>query len=177
LPESAKAELAKMAGDLRQAGVKASWVKPDRMHLTLRFLGEATPEQVEAVGDYLERAYAEQSGFECAVEGAGAFPNARRPSVIWAGVGPLEGGLDEVQTVAEEAAQSAGFAREKRAFRPHLTLGRVRRRKEAGDLAQALIPLQSFRGEKFDVKGVTLFSSTLTPQGPVYERLREIKFR
>jgi 2'-5' RNA ligase len=176
LPEETKEELQGLARQLRRAGIHASWVKSDRMHLTLRFLGEIDEDQAETVADYLARGYAGRTSFECAVEGVGAFPNVRRPNVVWAGVGPLEGGLADTQAIAEQAALEIGLKPERRRFRPHLTLGRIRKPEQAGHLGRALAPLRSFRGKEFSVGGVTLFSSTLTPEGPIYERLREYDF-
>ena len=176
LPEETKQELQELAGQLRRAGIRASWVKPDRMHLTLRFLGEIDEDQAETIAGHLVREYSGRAPFECAVEGAGAFPNVRRPSVLWAGVGPLEGGLADIQAVAEQAASGAGLKPERRRFRPHLTLGRIRKPEAAGHLGRALAPLRTFRGKPFPVRGVTLFSSTLTPEGPVYERIQECVF-
>lgn len=176
LPGETRRELQDLIEQLRRSGIRAAWVRPDRMHLTLRFLGEIAEDQVVAIGEMLARGCAGRSPFECAVQGAGAFPNVRRPNVIWAGVGPLEGGLGEVQALAEAAALRVGLKPENRPFRPHLTLGRIRRPEEAGHLGRALAPLTEFRGRGFLVTGVTLFSSTLKPTGPVYERIRECDF-
>lgn len=176
LPEQTKLELVDMAAQLRRCGVRASWVRPERMHLTLRFLGEISEDQVEAAGEFLASGYAGREVFACHVHGAGAFPNVRRPNVLWAGIEPLEGGLAETQAVAEEAAQRIGLKAERRRFHPHLTLGRIRRPETAGDVGRALRPLTEFRGAHFFVDGVSLFSSTLTPDGPVYERIQECRF-
>jgi len=132
LPEATRRELQGMVEHLRRSGIRASWVRPDRMHLTLRFLGEIDDDQAGIAGEFLAKGCSGISAFECAVQGAGAFPDVRHPSVIWAGVGPLEGGLSEVQTVAEKAAASIDLKPENRPFRPHLTLGRIRRPEEAG---------------------------------------------
>jgi len=176
LPNETRQELQEMAMQLRRAGIRASWVRPESMHLTLRFLGEIDEDQANAAGGMLARECRGTPPFACAVEGAGAFPNLHQPAVIWAGVGPLDGGLAEIQAIAERAAANIGLKPEKRPFRPHLTLGRVRRPDEAGGLMRALAPLADFRGTPFTVTGVTLFSSTLTPQGAVYERIRECRF-
>ncbi|HOF41059.1 MAG TPA: RNA 2',3'-cyclic phosphodiesterase [Candidatus Hydrogenedentes bacterium] len=176
LPGETRAELQEMAGQLRRAGIRASWVRPENMHLTLRFLGDIDEDQVQMAGERLDRDCRGISPFSLVVESAGAFPNPRRPSVIWAGVGPLDGGLSELQAVTEQVATGIGLKPEKRPFRPHLTLARVRRPEEAGDVGHALAILANFRGEAFAVSGVTLFSSTLTPKGAVYKRIRECVF-
>ncbi len=176
LPGETRAELQEMAGQLRRAGIRASWVRPENLHLTLRFLGEIDEDQVQAAGERLERDSRGRSPFVLALDGAGAFPNPRRASVIWAGVGPLVGGLSEIQALTERVAAGIGLKPENRPFRPHLTLARVRRPAEAGELGRALAALADFRGKPFTVTGVTLFSSTLTPRGAVYERIRECAF-
>ena len=161
---------------LQQSGVRASWAKPRSMHLTLRFLGEIPVEDVGRIGDLLAPRYAGTEPFSLRVAEAGAFPNARKPSVVWAGVGPLEGHLAQVQSTAEEAARAIGLAAEKRRYRPHLTIARIRDAAKASKLAPVLAREGAFDGGSFSVGSVSLFSSELGPGGAVYERLREFSF-
>ncbi|MCP4640452.1 MAG: RNA 2',3'-cyclic phosphodiesterase [bacterium] len=177
LPEAIRAELAALVRRLRDSGARASWVKPDRMHLTLRFLGDVTDDQLAAMGERLTQSLAGVSPFDLRVGGVGAFPNPRRPSVIWAGIQPMDGPLAEVQAACEDAARAIGLKGEKRPFRPHLTLARVRDHRDAGNLAPLLLREHTYDGGSFSVNGVSLFTSTLTPHGPIYDRVREISFR
>ena len=176
LPEFVHDALHDLQVRLRESGVRASWVKQGNIHLTLRFLGEIDDRQVALIIDRLERGYAGVEAFRLRAEGAGAFPNARKPSVLWAGCGPLEGPLAAVQEKAERAARAAQLKPETRKFRPHLTIARVRDWRRAGAVAEALERAKNFDAGEFSAGGVALFSSKLTPTGAIYERLREFRF-
>ena len=77
IPDAAKDLLAALSGRLRVPGVKASWVKPENMHLTLRFLGDVEPDRLETLADILEIAYQNREPFDLRIRGTGAFPNMR----------------------------------------------------------------------------------------------------
>lgn len=173
LPEAVRDELAAVSRRLRDSKVRAGWVAADRMHLTLRFLGDVTDEQIHRVESTLEPRYAAFAPFDVTVRGAGAFPNLRAPSVVWVGVVPADGPLAEAQGIAEEAASAIGLHPEKRRFHPHVTLARVKDTARAGSLAQAVERERDVEAGAFTVGAVSLFSSELRPAGPVYRRLRE----
>lgn len=173
LPGDVKAALEALSGRLRGCGAKASWVRPGNMHLTLRFLGDIDSDTVHALAARLQPAYAALPAFTMHVAGVGAFPNTRKPAVAWAGAGPIEGGLAEAQRAAEAAAVAVGLTPDAKAFRPHLTVARIRDKRRIGSLPQALEREEDFHGGAFDVTHVSLFSSELRPQGPWYRRLEE----
>jgi RNA 2',3'-cyclic 3'-phosphodiesterase len=173
LPAEVRAALTDLSQRLRGSRASASWVKPERMHLTLRFLGEIPESDVARVGSLLEEHSAPLRPFALSVANAGVFPNSRQPRVVWAGVGPLDGGLRELQRIAEDGARATGLKPERRPFRPHLTLARIRGEAHAHELMTLVARERSFDGGSFSVASVSLFSSELTPSGPVYRRLRE----
>ncbi|NIA13087.1 MAG: RNA 2',3'-cyclic phosphodiesterase [Nitrospiraceae bacterium] len=176
LPKPVKQALQELSGRLRAKSERVSWVHPDRMHLTLRFLGDVGPEPLDALRERLRPAYAGRAPFTLCVEGAGVFPNRRRPSVVWAGIGPVEGPLAKIQAEAEDAARAIGLPAEKRAFRPHLTLARIRDPRAGAPLLARLDREPAFRAGEFLVDAVSLFSSELTRQGPIYRRVEEFSF-
>jgi len=173
LPKAVKEALGALSNRLRRSGAKATWVQPENVHLTLRFLGDVSESVVNKLGERLAVAYQDLEPFTLSMARTGAFPNLRRPRVIWVGVGPLEGGLAEAQAIAEEAAVWVGLAPEKRRFQPHLTVARIRDARELGGLPMCLAQEADFAGGEFVVENVSLFSSRLTPNGPVYRRLKE----
>ena len=177
LPAEIKAALNDLSERLRRSRASASWVKPERMHLTLRFLGEIPESDVARVGSLLEEHSAPFRPFTLSVANTGVFPNSRQPQVVWAGVGPLDGGLIELQRVAEDAAQATGLKPERRPFRPHLTLARIRGQDNVRQLMALVARERGFNGGSFLAANVSLFSSELAPSGPVYTRLRECPLR
>ena len=98
-----------------------SWVSPENLHLTLRFLGAAEDGQIAALGQGLTAVAARHEGFTATTGQSGCFPNRRRPKVIWAGVGDADGRLGALQQDVEEVVCAAGWEPEERAFRPHVT--------------------------------------------------------
>lgn len=175
LPPAIGSALAALIERLRRSGVRAAWVRPENIHLTLRFLGEIDEASANRLGERLALSYQDVKPFHLFVRGAGVFPNLRRPAVLWAGVEPLEGGLRQVQSIAESGAAFIGLAAEARLFNPHLTIARIRDPREAGSLDEYIASERGFDGGAFHVAGVSLFSSQLTPKGPVYRRLREFR--
>ncbi len=176
LPDTIKAALHELIGRLREAEARVSWVRPEHMHLTLRFLGEITPADALRLEELLALRYQGMKHFELQVCGTGAFPNIHRPSVIWAGITGSGNALDAVQAIAEEEACALGLPRERRPFTPHLTLARIKEAEYGKRLMPYLSRERDFEGGAFPVAGVSLFSSELTPQGPIHRRLREFLF-
>ena len=152
--------------ELRRSSAKVRWVEPANLHVTLKFLGDAEPAALERLADRLSETLQGTPRVPLTVEGAGAFPSASRPRVVWAGLREQEE-LGKLHSLAEAAAVACGFPPEDRPFRAHLTLGRV---KWAGDLPVALgVPaLGEYRSETQPAHSVALFRSQLTRGGAVY---------
>ncbi len=171
LPESVLRGLEGLRERFRGCGARASWVKTENMHLTLRFLGEIGEAALAGLGTGLRTACAGRAGLTLALKGTGVFPNPRRPSVVWAGLEAASGDLMALQRAVEGAVRAAGLGPDDKAFHPHVTLGRIRDRRRLGSLAEVLDRTRGFSGGAFGVAHVSLFQSTLTPRGPVYECL------
>lgn len=175
--EDTREALRALTQRLRQGAGRVSWVKPENLHLTLRFLGDVEEDALDEMADTLEEAYSRIGPFHAGVRETGVFPNSRRPSVVWAGVAAAAGKLEEAHAIAEAGARAIGIAPEKRPFRPHITLGRIRNPKAAAGLTARLEAEREFDAGEFAVRSVSLFSSALTPQGALHRRLREFTFR
>jgi 2'-5' RNA ligase len=176
LPEEVRSAIGALSTRLRAADARATWVRPENVHLTLRFLGDLDGERIGTISGILAGAYKGMTPFTLCVRGTGVFPNPRRPSVVWAGVETLEGGLAQAQLAAESAARAIGLPPEEKRFHPHLTLARIRDGRAAGPLIEALEREQGFDGGEFTVRSVSLFSSRLTPHGSIYSRVQEFVF-
>jgi RNA 2',3'-cyclic 3'-phosphodiesterase len=173
VPDDLKAGLEALRNRLRKSGVRASWVATENMHLTLRFLGDIPENLLDALRIPIEDACAACSPLQLAIIGAGAFPNPRRPSVLWAGVQEPAGALTALQARLEAAARTIGLPPEKKPFHPHITLARIKDPRHPGDLPSLLEAEAHFAGGDFCTGYVTLFSSELTRRGAVYRRLQE----
>jgi 2'-5' RNA ligase len=166
LAEDVRRRIGDLVSSLRARVPEVRWVKPEGIHLTLRFLGDATHEQVERVGKALERAAAACPASDAAIRGLGVFPDRGQPRVLWLGLAAAPA-VVALQAACEEAAVESGFAAEPRAFRPHLTLGRWRGRARPPDL-----PAADLGTTLLDT--VTLFRSDLGPGGATHTPLRRL---
>ena len=171
LSDQARDELASLQSELRKAGADVKWVEPGNIHLTLRFLGNLGPEKVEEIKAVLSEIAAGSRPFELTMKGVGAFPGLGSPRVIWAGVGLGAAESERIAEAIETKLQAIGIPKEDRRFHPHITLGRVRSRKNCEKLRVIMEPIKFEAGSKINVDHLTLFSSQLTPRGSVYTPL------
>ena len=162
-----------LAGWMAELGPRLpgfKWVEPENLHLTLRFLGETPAERLPALREALAAAAAEVAPFELVVRGAGAFPDAGAPRVLWAGV-EATAALAALQRRVEEAVRGLGWEPEGTPFRPHVTLARARHPRPRADATAALAAAGTRVWGRMAVREVVLQRSTLTPAGPVYDPL------
>jgi 2'-5' RNA ligase len=140
------------------------WIPSSNVHLTLRFLGEQTEERVsEAIKAASEPAV---EAFNLRLAGTGAFPDVRRPSVLWVGVDDAER-LAHLHAEISQSLQRWGFTLEKRAFRPHVTIGRVRRSHRV-DVTEWASRHAAYRSDTFRITAFHLIASRLQTDGPSY---------
>jgi len=150
---------------------KIRWVKPENIHLTFKFLGDINAADIEAAGAAMDRAVEETAPITLSVKGAGVFPGIKRPRVVWLGMGGQVPLLIALQKVLDENLAAAGFEKEKRPFKAHLTLGRVKGAIDAAMLGKALSEMMNFESTPFVVDRIFLIKSELKPSGPVYTKL------
>lgn len=162
---------------LRKCPVRAVWVRPENMHLTLRFLGEVERGLLDKLSARLESEYDKLRPISARMRGIGAFPNVRRARVVWTAVEASDGALEQLQDIAERGAREAGLAAEKKPFQAHVTLGRIKGPDGLDRLAAVLEREAGFDGGEFTIDHVALFRSELTPRGAVYTRLNSFSFR
>lgn len=169
LPEEIRGVLAAEQARFQDAAADARWTRPEGIHLTLKFLGEVPENQVARV----ERALREIGRFEpfkVQVKGFGFFPEAVRPHVFWAGVdAPPQ--LAQLASRVERVLAPLGFAPEKRAFSPHLTLVRFKIPRRQPKLQELLAGQGDVVLGDFEVSEFFLWESKLTPQGAQYQKV------
>ena len=149
------------------------WVAVENIHLTLKFLGDTNRTDLDKLSKILLSRSGEFSPFTFQVSGMGAFPNNRKPRVVWVGL-QAPAALHELQGAVENAASQIGIPVEERGFSPHLTLGRVRNDVTPADLqtlSSALTSMQASDLGFMVAASFTLFRSDLRPQGALYTPL------
>lgn len=146
------------------------WVSPQNVHLTLKFLGDVSPINLERLAEALRIEAHAHPPFSMSVGGIGAFPNSRRPRVIWIGL-DAPAALVALQHGVEAAAATLGYEAEDRAFSPHLTVGRVGQNVSVADLHKIHTSLEATKiGSlgQVQVDALHIFKSDLHPGGSVY---------
>jgi 2'-5' RNA ligase len=177
LPNEIKAAAAEHQGHLRAVApqVRASWEHPAKLHLTLKFLGEIELPRVESLTQAAGRAAEGLRPFELSLAGTGSFPPKGHPRVLWLGVEDPSGLLAELHARLEEECSREGFPREPKAFRPHLTLARLRSREGAERLG-ALHRETSFEAQTFTVSELFVIRSELLPGGARHTPISRHRF-
>ncbi len=168
-------ELQKIQEQLKTCHPDVKWVKPANIHLTLKFLGEAPIAKIEMIKDQLPSWVAGISPFSITLDTLGAFPHIRQPRVIWAGIQEEPSSpLFLLTGTIEKETRRLGFAKEKKAFTAHITIGRVRSAKNIKPLAKILAQCKVPANLTQPVQSISLLKSTLTPQGPIYDILSTV---
>ena len=172
----AREALAEVIRDLQRTTVSGvRWVRSEGIHLTLKFLGDIEPAQVESILDAIGRAAGATEPFTLSLAELGAFPGPNNPRVIWVGLkGDMEPLGDFQKKIDHQVHAALGFALENRPFTPHLTVGRLRDRvssedRQAAGKAIREVPVRS--QVWWQVTKVDLVRSTLTPSGAEYDLL------
>ncbi len=174
-----KSELARAQEMLREkiATPHLRWVDPANVHLTLKFLGNVPLDRIQEITAALKEACVGLSPFIIDVSGLGCFPNTNNPRVIWVGVQEETGRLKRLQERIEERLAALGFKPERRPFRSHLTLGRVRKQAHVGArrIIGGIVSATSV-GDlgRMEVGEISLMKSKLLPSGAQYSRLETI---
>jgi 2'-5' RNA ligase len=152
------------------------WVKPEGIHLTLKFFGDVSEEAITAISWVVEENTAITSPLHLKVNKLGLFPSQRRPRVIWIGLEGETASLFSLQDRMERGLETVGYAKEDRPFRAHLTLGRIKAPNEAGALAKIIEDGGDRAAGNFLASGLVLFKSDLTPRGAIYTKLAWFPF-
>jgi 2'-5' RNA ligase len=172
LAEAARHELAEAQNALRRIGADIKWVAPANIHLTLIFLGDIFANQADSIRAAIDQTAAHHPPCSLEIHGLGFFGSSTAPKVVWAG---LRGDLDPLLAMQADltaALKAAGLSPDTRkAFHPHLTLGRARSSRLGREMAEAIRAWSATPFGRLEVQNVLLIQSRLQPQGPVYSTL------
>ena len=172
LTESLREQIRQHIQKLREAvpEAAASWSRPENIHLTVKFFGNVDQSKVPVISAAAEPVVAECSPIQITVGQTGVFPRPSRAQVLWIGVEDSHGKLSELQQRLEDELKVEGFPKEDRAFRPHLTVARIRKPHNAKRLAEAHLQAD-FNAVKLTLTELVLFRSELSSEGSKYSAL------
>jgi 2'-5' RNA ligase len=176
LPDAARAMLSEVGQRLQDRVPQGSvrWSKVSGIHLTLQFLGSVAQGDLAQIETVLSHVGQRHAPFALTIGGLGCFPNLKRPHVIWVGVQEETGVLSALQRDVVKSMVPLGFEPERRAFHPHLTLGRTRRDVASADqrqLGESLAGFEVSELARIEVVSFRLMRSDLRPGGAIYTPL------
>lgn len=171
--EKVKTALAELQKELKGCNADIRWIKPENIHLTLKFLGNVDEKLLDKIKSKLKDTCNRYNGFSLEIKGMGISPDKRRPRVLWVDIRD-NNSLTGLQRDIEEGMASIGFKKEDRRFSPHLTIGRFR---SSAGIEALYDKIQLHKDDSFgliDVKSVSLMESRLKPSGAEYTRIEEV---
>jgi len=174
IPEHVLSAIGNIQEVLKSDRFNIKWVRPESIHLTLKFLGNIDPATVEPIESVLKDTVKPYIPFSIQAKGLGVFPGVKRPRVIWIGITGQIDRLIELQQNLDRDLGVVGFSRDKRPFKGHLTLGRVKGRIDVHRMRSVLTKHNEFEAEPFTVGPLILYKSDLHPTGAVYTKLLQV---
>ncbi|MCI0706011.1 MAG: RNA 2',3'-cyclic phosphodiesterase [Ignavibacteriae bacterium] len=168
-------KISRVQQELQQGHADVRWELPGKFHITLKFLGNVELQVLEKLMAALSVDAARHPAFELVYQGVGAFPDVDKPRVVWVGTNTNDV-LISLQQSVEKICEQFGFAREGRAFHPHITLGRVKSTRNIQRLTEKLKKL-TFDPTNFLCAELLVMRSTLHPSGSEYSVVKSIPLK
>ena len=171
VPESVLRSCEELMARLRRLKLQGRFTRTRSMHLTLQFLGNVEEEQIPGITEILEQAGKGVTPFDLEMGRLGVFPHLTHPRVVWIGVEPVDA-LTTLQSKIQQGLEPLGFPKENLDFHPHLTLLRLKSRKNLRQLAQYIdTEGPGLRAGVIRAEQIHLYQSILKPQGAEYRKL------
>lgn len=174
IPEPIKKSIAKIQDELIREGAHIAWVKPQKIHITLKFLGAVEEKLIDNMATALTEIAHQTRPFVVQVHGIGAFPNLKRPKVIWIGAVSENKALENLASTIDAQFNQFGFEKEMRPFRAHLTLGRVKGMRGIDSVMKKVENNKDYEGGNFTPAQLVIMKSDLKPTGAIYTPLKII---
>ena len=176
LPEKVKSAISELQQELKKCKADIRWVKPDSIHLTLKFIGDTDEKILDRIVEATKAACGGYGRFNLETRGVGVFPDMRAPRVLWLGISDSDS-LTGLQKSIEDGLVKLGFSPEKRRFRPHLTLGRFKSSSGKEGLYDKIEEHKNLKLGSIEVKSIFLIKSELTSSGAEYTKIAGIDLK
>ncbi len=176
LPDRQIRQLSEAVEQWRRYRAGVRWTTASRLHLTLKFLGDVPEDMLPVISTACRQVAGQYAPFELHMGITGTFPSMKRPRVLWVGLVPAQDRmLHNLQEALETSLEGVGLPRDDRPFSPHVTVGRVKSGRNIRQLMEAFMRYEP-DSTPFTVDSFALYSSTLTPQGPIYRQMDRFDF-
>ena len=170
--ESVLRRFSEVQDTLLNTGANLKLMKPQNIHITMRFLGNISPHTVDLIHEEMKKLTF--TSFDAEIKGLGAFPSLRHTRVVWAGI---RKGADELVNIfnqLEPRLRGLGFRPDPKGFSPHLTIARVKTGRSKSELVRCIHDLVDYEFGVVRADCLRLKKSVLTPRGPIYSTLKEV---
>lgn len=175
VPEPMRVIIGAVIEELKGSGAEVKWSGSDKVHITLKFLGDTDESRISVLQQSLSKKLSTYQPFCIRISGTRSFPPGKYPRVIWVGIEKSDT-LNALQRDVEEEMTAAGYPAEERSFQPHVTIGRVRSSRRLAEVVKRLAESGNMAFGQFEASGIKLMKSELRPEGPVYTCLADIPF-
>ena len=178
IPDNIKNKIGDFIEELKHGKDNVKWVNPENIHITIYFFGELNEEDYLTLSKELPLMGDISLPFEVSIKTISAFPDPKRPRVIWCGVEDRSNILKKANDFVKDIVKNNNLnvEIEKREYSPHLTIGRVKGR-YSNLLVKKIISAESREFGSFTIDELILFRSTLTRSGPIYEIIERFPFK
>lgn len=167
-------KLIQFGNEIKNSGANVKLVEPEYIHITLKFLGDTNESLIDKIEEIMKNSVNDMDSFEIKLKNVGVFPNQNYIKVLWIGIE----NKDKIEIISQKIDKDLselGFKKEKRGFSAHLTVGRVRSAKNKDNLLQIIEKYKDIEFLNFKVDSIKLKKSELTPKGPIYSTLKDVK--
>jgi 2'-5' RNA ligase len=174
VPEDIKNSISILIKGINHRAKGIKWVPPEKIHLTLKFLGEIKEERIKEIKDRLDSISSNHRDFDISVSKIGGFPSLKNPNVLWIGIDYSED-LKRLYEDVEDAMFDLGFEKENRKFFPHLTIARMKDKRDIDPIIKSLIAFKDKFFGYLKVEEILLMKSVLRPSGAEYSKIEAFK--
>ncbi len=176
IPGEARQKISNYSKSLRREfpDLCVGWEKPEKIHLTLKFFGDVDEFELENIEIAAENTARQVSDFNLKIISNGVFPDLQKPKILWLGLEDENSSLKRMNEILESECEKFGFTKEKRDFKPHLTIARLREPEKSKKLAETHLE-NEFPPIEFKVQSIVIYESKLLPTGSIYQKSSEFK--
>ncbi len=154
-----------------------TWVKPENLHITLKFMGDTPQEKIPYITTALEKCAESLSSFDFTIKNFGYFGNLRFPRVLWLGMEQEEKSIEKAFLLIQKEMDALGYEKEKQVFKPHLTIGRIKKLHDTTRLRELESEFSGISLQEVRIDSFELYKSKLTPAGPVYSVVQKFSLQ
>ncbi len=178
ISDEARIKVANYIEDLRGefSNLRVGWEKAEKLHLTVKFLGDINPNELQNLTEAVEKTARQFSDFNLQISRTGAFPSLRAARILWLGIDDEHGNLQKINDVLETECEQKGFVKESRKFKAHLTIGRLREPNKSKELINSHLN-KTFVAVEFEVSEIVIYESRLQKSGSIYSIVTRQKLK